>query len=388
MNRFAYYKRTHILFGEGTHMEAGKQASMFGKKVMLVHCGTPALEPVCRDVKASLAAEDLEVVELGNVLPNPRLSKVREGIALAKETGVQFILALGGGSAIDTAKAVAVGAYHDVDVWDFFTKKAPLPKRALPLGAVLTIPAAGSESSDGSVITDAENTRKLSLNCSCLMPAFAILDPALCVTLPRYQLQVGVCDIITHVLERYFTNTTHTDYGDMLCEATLRSVMNSARVLLRCPQDVNAWGELMWAGNIAHNGILGMGREEDWASHDIEHEISAEYDIAHGAGLAIVFPAWMRYVYKDNVPMFAQFAARVFDVDASFDNLEEMALEGIRRFERFLRDVLELPTTFTQAGLPCDAFARMAERACLDGPRGRFRRLYTEDVQAIYELAR
>lgn len=385
---FEYYKKTNIVFGQGTRERIGELSGCYGKKVLLIYSGRPgsATTAVADAAEASILAAGASCVKLPGVQPNPRLELVYKGIELCRETGADFICAVGGGSVIDTAKAISAGTYYDGDVWDFYTGKG-LPEKAVPIGSVLTIPAAGSESSDGTVITNEAEKRKLSFCAPCLVPEFAILDPEICLTLPEYQMQCGVCDIIAHVLERYFTNTPNTDFIDRLCEATIRSVICSARKLSRNLQDVNAWGELMLAGYFAHNAFLGSGREQDWSSHEIEHELSAVYDIAHGAGLAIVFPAWMEYVYRDNINCFVQFAVRVFDADSTFDEPEAIALEGIRRFKAFLRE-LGLPTTLTQAELPSTGFERMAEGACRNGSLGRFKVLNKQDVINILELAK
>lgn len=385
MRAFDYQKRTRLVFGEGAHARAGEIAAQYAESVMLVYGGQSAVKSGLHGrVLASLKAAGLRVCEFGGVRANPHIGPVYAAVAQARENGVQLVLALGGGSVIDTAKAIAAGACHNGDVWDLYTGAAPAG-RALAVGSVLTIPAAGSESSSSSVMTEPDTMERLSLNGDFLVPAFAILDPTLCLTLPAAQMRAGVCDIMAHVFERYFTGTPDTAYTDQLCEATLRSVMDSARALVRNLADVKAWGELMLAGNLAHNGVLGLGRESDWASHDIEHELSARYDIAHGAGLAIVFPAWMRYVYRRRPTPFAQLAVRVFGVGTPLADLEAVALEGIGRFEEFLH-LLGLPTTFAGAGLPTGELAEMAAHVCRGGPLGHFVRLEAADVEAIYRL--
>lgn len=386
---FEYDKKTKIIFGEGTRERVGELSGSYGKKILLHYSGRPgsATTAVAEAAEAAILASGASCVKLPGVQPNPRLELVYQGIELCRKEEIDFICAVGGGSVIDSAKAIAAGVYYDGDVWDFYTGMA-LPEKAIPIGSLLTIPAAGSESSDGTVLTNEATKRKLSFGAPCLVPEFAILDPELCLTLPAYQMRCGVCDIIAHVLERYFTNTPNTDFIDRLCEATLRSVICNARKLSRDIRDVNAWGEVMLAGNFAHNAFLGSGREQDWSSHEIEHELSAVYDIAHGAGLAIVFPAWMEYVYRENINCFVQFAVRVFDVDSSFDEPGEIALEGIRRFKAFLQE-LGLPTTLSQARLPSTGFEMMAEGACRHGGiLGHFKVLNRQDVINILELAK
>lgn len=386
---FEYSKKTKLIFGSGSRERAGELASSIGKKILLHYSGKPGspTTAVADAAEAAILAAGASCVKLPGVQPNPRLELVYEGIRLCRETEVDCILAVGGGSAIDSAKAIAAGVFHSGDVWDFYTGKAALPEKALPIGSVLTIPAAGSETSDGTVLTNEAEKRKLSFGAPCLVPEFAILDPELCLTLPAYQMRCGVCDIIAHVLERYFTNTPHTDFIDRLCEATIRSLICNARKLLRNLQDKDVWSEIMLAGCFAHNGYLGCGREQDWSSHEIEHEISAIYDIAHGAGLAIVFPAWMTYAYRENIDAFVQFAVRAFDVDLTFDDPEAIALEGIRRFKSFLCE-LGLPVSLSQAEIPVDKFEQMAEGACRHGTLGHFRVLQKQDVINILELAK
>lgn len=385
---FEYHKKTKIIFGKGERKRIGELAASFGKNILLVHSGDPdgALASVAEAASDAIKEHGASCIKLSGVLPNPRLSLVRQGIALCVEYSIDFICAVGGGSSIDTAKAIASGIYYHGDVWDFYTGKA-VPEKAVPVGCLLTIPAAGSESSDGSVITNEEEKRKMTLLAECIVPQFAILDPELCLTLPEYQRVCGIFDIITHVMERYFTHTPRTDLIDRLCEATIRTVIENARRLSRNPKDVDAWGEIMLAGNFAHNAFLGSGREQDWSSHEIEHELSAIYDIAHGAGLAIVFPAWMRYVCREDAKVFAQFAARVFDVELSFDDIEEIAFEGIRRLESFLRE-LGLPVTLSGAGIPSDSFEKIAANACRNGSLGNFKKLSACDVVNILESAK
>ncbi len=386
MLNFEFGNPTRIIFGRGTHREVGQQVKKYAKKVLL-HYGGKSIKAsgVYDAVIASLKEAGVEYTELGGVQPNPRLKLVYEGDALCKEQGIDFILAVGGGSVIDSAKAIAVGACYNGDVWDFYSNIAK-PSGALNIGVVLTIPAAGSESSDGSVITKEEGAYKRSCCTDFMYPRFAVLNPELCYTLPHNQIAAGGADILAHIMERYFTNTTHTDFSDRLCEGAMRSVMENLLKVKQDTQNYDAWAEVMWGGTVAHNGLLGKGRQEDWASHGIEHELSGIYDIAHGAGLAILFPAWMKYVHKTNLNRFVQFAVRVFDVDMAFENLEEIALEGIRRLERFFTS-LGLAVTLSQAGIGSKDFAEMARKACENGPLGSFNRLEPPDVEQIFKLA-
>lgn len=317
--------------------------------------------------------------------PNPRVSLARKGIALCREENVDYILAVGGGSVIDSAKAISAGMFYDGDVWDFYLRRAEA-ERSLPIGVVLTIPAAGSETGGGSVITNEDGNFKRDYGSNLLMPQFAILNPALCRTVPQNQISAGSADILAHVMERYFTNTPGTDLIDRLCESTMRSVMLSAVQVKKAPQDVNAWSELMWGGTIAHCGLLGTGRQQDWASHNIEHELSAQYGISHGTGLAIIFPAWMKYVYKINLGRFVQFAVRVLDVDLSFESQEAVALEGIARLEAFFRS-LDLPVRLSEAGIGSQDFDQLAKKACDRGAFGGFKKMEYQDVMSILKLA-
>ena len=251
---------------------------------------------------------------------------------------------------------------------------------------MLTIPAAGSETSPNSVITNEETCEKLGAGSPLMRPVFSVLNPALCFTLPAYQMACGVSDMLAHAMERYFTNTSAVDYSDRLLEATMRSIIHTAPRLLENPSDYDAWSNIMWAGTIVHNGILGMGREEDWGSHGIEHQLSAVYDIAHGAGLAVVFPAWMKAVYRHDPARFVQYAQRVWDVDLAQENPERIILEGIRRLEAFFTS-LGLPVRLGALQIDDRDFAQMAERVTRYGPVGHFKALSAQDVEEIYRLA-
>ena len=291
MENFAYENQTRIVFGKGTEDKVGSLVKEYGSNVLLHYGGGSIKRTGLYDrVVASLKKEGVNYFELGGVMPNPRLGLVKEGIELVKDNRIDFILAVGGGSTIDSAKAIAIGALYEGDVWDFFTRKERVNK-TIPVGVVLTIPAAGSESSTSSVITNEDGWYKRSVGHVMMRPKFAIMNPELTFTLSQYQTACGLADMYAHVLERYFTNTLNVDFTDELCEATLRSIIKHGMVVKEKPTDYAARAEIMWEGNIAHNGLLGVGRVEDWASHGIEHEISAIYDVAHGAGLAIVFPA-------------------------------------------------------------------------------------------------
>lgn len=386
MNNFSIYLPTKIKFGKGTINKLSKLVKGNYKKV-LIHYGGGSIKRsgLYDEVVNELKKAGAEIYELGGVKPNPRLSLVREGIELAKKEGIDLILAVGGGSAIDSAKAIALGAVTDVDVWDFYLGNKR-PERALPVGVVLTYPATGSEASMGSVITNEEEGLKLSVNDDLIRPTFAIMDPTYTLTLPRDLTFAGISDILSHVLERYFTNTPNVDLTDHLCEATMRSVIKNARILNEDLDDYNARAEIMLAGTIAHNGILGVGREEDWSSHNIGHQLSALYGTTHGVTLSIIFPAWMKYVYKDNLDRFNKFAVNVFDISDAGKSKEIVALEGIKAYEDFLKEV-GLPTSFKEANLPSDKIEEMARKAVIKGKLGGLKKLDVDDIIKIYELA-
>lgn len=389
MDNFVFSNRTKIIFGKGTEEQVGVETAAWGKKVLLHYGGGSIIRSGLKErVEKSLKAAGVEYIELGGVQPNPRVTLVREGIELIRKHGIDFILAVGGGSVIDSAKAMALGVGYDGDVWDFYTGKVQ-PTEAMPLGVVLTIPAAGSEASTGSVITNEDGLLKRSCDHVILRPRFAIMNPELTYTLPPYQTACGVADMMAHIMERYFTTTREVDLTDQLCEAALRSIIKYAPRALEEPQNYEVRANIMWAGTIAHNDLLGTGRVGDWASHVIEHELSGIYDVAHGAGLAIVFPAWMKYVYKNDLPRFVQFAARVWGVDPDYHDPEKTALEGIRRLEEFFKR-MGLPTRLAEADIPADRLEEMAAKCTSDDQHtvGNFVKLTQADVLKIYELAK
>lgn len=389
MENFTFLNPTKIIFGKNTESQTGSEVKRYASKVLLHFGGSSAVKSGLLDrVRASLKAEGVTVVELGGVLPNPRVALVREGIALCRKEGIGFILAVGGGSVIDSAKAIAVGVPYAGDVWDFYEYVAS-PGKALDVGVVLTIPAAGSEASNSSVISNDELKLKRGLTNDLLRPRFAIMNPELTYTLPAYQTACGSADIMAHIMERYFTNTEHVDLTDRLCEATLRTMIANVPLALANPDDYGARAEIMWAGTIAHNDILGTGRVGDWGSHGIEHEISALYDVAHGAGLAVVFPSWMRFVYRHDIARFAQFATRVWGVEGDFRNTERTALEGIARLESFFR-AIGLPVRLSEMKIGDDRIAEMAEKSVVKGNgfTGNFVRLDAKAVREILMNAR
>lgn len=384
---FTFSNTTKIIFGKNVENDVGKETALWGKKVLLHYGGGHIVRSGLKvRVEESLNEAGIEYVELGGVQPNPRLSLVEEGIRLAREENVDFILAVGGGSVIDSAKAIAIGVPYHGQVWDFYAGKARATE-TLPVGVVLTIPAAGSESSTSSVVTNENGWLKRGYGELLMRPKFAFMNPELTYSLPSYQTACGVADMLAHIMERYFTHEQDVGFSDHLCEGAMRSIIQEAPTAISQPENYGARANLMWAGTLAHNDLLGMGRSGDWASHNIEHELSALYDLAHGAGLAIVFPAWMKYVYKQDLNRFVQFAVRVFNVEQDFQNPERTILEGIRRLEDFFRQI-GLPVRLADANLPSDRLEEMAAKATDDDRQklGVFVELDKEDVLAIYHL--
>lgn len=387
MRNFTYQNGTKLIFGKDTEKLVGHEIAQYTTKVLL-HYGGGSIKKtkLYETVLTSLNNANIEVIELPGVQPNPRLSLVHEGIKMCREQNITFILAVGGGSVIDSAKAIAAGVPYEGDVWDLFCG-TPITKDCLPVGTILTIPAAGSETSSRSVITNEENGLKRSCGHSSMRPVFSILNPELTYTLPMYQTACGIADMLAHVLERYFTNEPSVDVTDRLCEAAMKAIIENGRRVMNDPMNYDLRAELMLAGMIAHNGSLDVGRLGDWASHELEHELSGQYDIAHGAGLAIIFPAWMKFVYKHDVQRFAQFGHRVFDLEINLNNLEETALRAIECLEHFFKE-LNLPTRFTEAHLPTDEIELLAQKLVSHCESvGNFVKIYKEDALAIYQLA-
>jgi alcohol dehydrogenase YqhD (iron-dependent ADH family) len=392
MQNFDFYMRTKIVFGKGTENRAGDEIARYAKKVLLHHSGGHAVKSGLIDrVKDSLKNAGIEWVELDGVQPNPRLSLVYKGIEIVKKENLELILAVGGGSVIDSSKAIALGAVNDGDVWDFFERKKTA-SQAMPVGVVLTIPAAGSESSDSCVITNEQGPWKRGASFECNRPVFAILNPELSYSLPPFQTACGLSDMMAHIMERYFTREPNVELTDELCEGTLRTIIrNGRRIFSGGEKDYSARAEIMWAGALAHNNLLGTGRIGDWASHGIGHELSALYDTAHGASLSIVFPAWIQYNIQkdtspDNTKRFARFAAKVWGVDGDFYNIEQAVMEGVFRMKNFFRSI-GLPVTFAEAKLDTSRITEMAQRAVKFGPLGQYRKLDEKDIEEIYRLA-
>ncbi|MCL2357603.1 MAG: iron-containing alcohol dehydrogenase [Defluviitaleaceae bacterium] len=392
MQNFEIQTPTKLVFGKNTQHQIGTLIKPFAKKVLLHYGGGSVKRSgLYDDTKKSLTAADIEFVELGGVVPNPRLSLVHEGIALCKKEGVDFVLAIGGGSAIDSAKAIAVGVKYDGDVWDIFDDKAQITA-ALPVAVILTIPAAGSEMSGNSVVTNEKLGRKYGMGSDLIRPVVSIVNPDYFTSLPKEQLGYGVADIISHIFERYFTNTVNCDITDGMCETILRTVMKNALLCAKDMSNYEAWAEVGLGGIIAHNNWLGIGRVQDWACHGMEHELSAFNDVAHGAGLAVLTPAWMKYVYKENINMFVQFAVNVMGVSQSFRDPDAIVLEGISRLEQFYKKI-GLSLTLSELDIPESAFEDMAKKATgaffgNEHGIGNFKKLMWQDVVEIYRLCK
>ena len=391
MKNFTYQVPTKFVFGRGAENEVGREIRALGGTKVLIHYGggSAVRSGLIGRVQAALEAEGIAHVELGGVQPNPRDTLVYQGIELARREGVDFVLAVGGGSAIDSSKAIAHGICYDGDFWDFFCRKAQ-PERTTLFGVVLTMAAAGSESSNSCVITQASTLTKRGLSSELNRPKFAIMNPELAMTLPPYQIDCGATDILAHIMERYFTCEKEVDLTDRLCEGAMQAVIRAARIAVRNPKDYDAQAQLMWGSTIAHNDTVGVGRVSDFGSHQIEHELSALYDVAHGAGLAVVFPAWMRYQMHKDVMRFAQFAVRVYRCDMDFEHPERTALAGIEAHEAFLKDI-GMPITLKELGARTEDIPALAAKTkktnLADQTTGGAFPMKTEDIEAILRIA-
>ena len=393
MNNFDYYAPTKVVFGKDTEKETGRLVKEQGASSVLVHFGGKSaiasglLDRVCQ----SLKEEGIAYETLGGVVPNPRLSKVREGIALCREKKIDFILAVGGGSVIDSAKAIGYGVANEGDVWDFYAKKR-VPTACLPIGAVLTIAAAGSEMSNSSVITNEDGWLKRgAAKCDLCRPKFALMNPKLTYSLPQYQTESGCVDILMHTMERYFVNIETMEMTDSISESLMQTVIYNARILMREPDNYTARAEIMWAGSLSHNGLTGCGTGGgDWACHQLEHELGGLYDVTHGAGLAAIWGSWARYVYDVNPERFAQFATNVFDIPCGLD-FEKTALAGIEAMEDFFRSI-KMPVSLHELGLDLDdqQIHELAFKCSYEDTRtiGVFKQLNMKDMEKIYTMAR
>ncbi len=391
MLNFEYYAPTKVVFGKDAESRVGELVRAQHCKKVLVHFGGNSAKAsgLLDRIFASLTQAGVDFVSLGGVVPNPRLSKVYEGIELCRREGVDFLLAVGGGSVIDSTKAISYGLSHDFDVWDLFEGKAKAAA-FLPVGAVLTIAAAGSEMSNSTVITKEEGWLKRAYNDDISRPKFAILNPELTYSLPEYQTMSGCVDIMMHTMERYFTTVDDTmDMTDRIAESLLRTLMENARLLQKDPHNYKARAEVMWASSLSHNGLTGCGAQGDWASHKLEHELGGMFDVAHGAGLAAVWGSWARYVYKVKPERFAQFAVRVMDVQETSD-IDATAVKGIEAMESFFRSV-SMPVNIRELGytLTDEQIKELAHKCFAgNGATGGFRKLYEEDMARIFAMAR
>lgn len=392
MKDFNYYAPTQVVFGAGSEEQTGKLVKQYGGTKVLVHYGGKSaersglLDKVCR----LLEAEGIGYIKLGGVVPNPRLSLVHQGIELCRREKVDFILAVGGGSVIDSAKAIGYGVPYEGEVWNFFTGTAK-PESCLPIGTVLSIPAAGSEMSDSAVITNEDGDIKMGYSNNICRCKFAVMNPERTYTLPAYQTACGVVDIMMHTMERYFSHDDDMTLTDELAEGLLRTVKDSALEVLQNPEDYRHRAQIMWAGSLAHNDLTGCGTTSDFATHQLEHELSAMFDVAHGAGLAALWCSWARYVYKENVSRFVRFAVNVMGVANDFTDPEHTALLGIKRMEDFYRTI-GMPVSIKELigrEISEEEIEEMVRKCSHGGSLiiGNFKKLASQDMKNIYHLA-
>ena len=388
---FKYFTPTKVLFGKNTEDKVADLIQEFGGKKVLIHYGGGSVirSGLMQKVTDKLDAAGIAYVKLGGAVPNPRLSLVYEGIELCRKEGVDFLLALGGGSAIDSAKAIGYGLMNEGDVWDLYDYKKQA-KASMPLGVILTLAATGSEMSDSSVITKEEGLVKRGYSSDFGRPKFAILNPELTMTLPDYQTACGCTDIMMHTMERYFTNGGNMELTDSMAEALLRTVKENALILAKDPKNYDARAEVMWAGSLSHNGLTGCGNDGgDWMTHKLEHELGGLYDVAHGAGLAAIWGSWARYVYKNCLPRFKKFAINVMDVkDEGTD--EQIALKGIEAMEDFYRSI-KMPTNLRELGVNAteEDLVTMAHKCAVGvgGEMGSARVLNEQDMLEIFRMS-
>lgn len=388
MRNFDFFSPTYFCFGRNRETDTGKMVRKFGgSRVLVMYGGNTAVKSgLLGRVEASLKAKELRYFVMGGVRPNPESDLVYKAISTCKQENIDFILGVGGGSVLDSAKAVAVGALYPGDFWDFFDYAVRRPiTEALPVGAVLTLAATGSEGSTDAVITRVDGKQKRTISSDLIRPKFSVLNPELTQTVPPYQTACGITDIMSHVFERYFTNTEHVELSDRMCEAVLCTMIEQAKIVMANPNDYAARANIMWAATIAHNNILGADREQDWGSHLIEHELSAMYGCAHGAGLAVVMPAWMKYVMNHDEERFAQLAVRVWGCNDG--DTHHLALQGIRCYETFLRSV-GMPTHLSELGGNEEDIPQLAVNVGF-GPYqfGSFVKLGIPETEAILRLA-
>lgn len=387
---FQYYSPTRVVFGRNAVKELGNLLKAQDRKKVLLHYGGGSVKKngVFDAVVEQLKAAEIDYVELGGVAPNPKIDLIREGVKLCKTQGVDFILAVGGGSVIDSAKAIALGAKIDFDVWRLYETKERI-EGALPVGSVLTIAAAGSELSDGTVVTNPEGGLKRDYGADYLRPVFAIMNPEYTFTVSKYQTACGTVDILMHTFERYFTHTPDVDLTDELAEGLCRAVIRAGTKAVKNGSDYEARATLMWAGSISHNDLTGLGRRGDWATHQIEHELSGQYDrVSHGAGLSAIFPAWCRYVWREEPARFVRFAQKIWGVNTEGMTQEEAVFAGIECCENYFR-ALGMPVRLSEMEIDDTHLHDMAVKGTYFGKRtlGSFKVLGEADIEAIYRIA-
>ena len=393
MKDFKFYAPTEVVFGENSEEQVARLIKKYGGTKVLVHYGGKSaersglLDKVCKQ----LQDEGIQFVKLGGVVPNPRLSLAKQGIELCRKEGIDFILAVGGGSVIDSSKCIAYGVCYDGDVWDFYLGKAQ-PTKMLPLAAVLTIPAAGSEMSEASVITNEDGDVKLGYSNDLSRPKFAIMNPRRTFTLPPYQTAAGVTDIMMHTMERYFNTDGDMTLTDEIAEALMRTMKACVFEVLKNPEDYRNRAQIMWGGSLAHNDVTGCRNNGDWATHQLEHELSGMFDVTHGAGLAAIWPSWARYVMHENLSRFVRFAVNVMEVPNDFTDPEGTSLRGVEAMERFyhaigmpvnIRELIGRDVTDEEIQEMTRKCSRDYQRTC-----GQFKVLKAEDMKAIYCMAR
>ena len=393
MKDFNFYAPTEVVFGEQSEEQVAALVKKNGGTKVLVHYGGQSairsglLDKICGKLKEG----GVDYVTLGGVVPNPRLSLAQQGIELCRKEGVDFILAVGGGSVIDSAKCIAYGVPFEGNVWDFYLGKAE-PQAMLPVACVLTIPAAGSEMSESSVITNEDGDVKLGYSNNLSRPKFAIMNPKRTFTLPPYQTAAGVTDMMMHTMERYFTKDDDMDFTTDVAEAMLRSIKNAVFAVLKNPEDYRYRAQIMWGGSLMHNGLTGCGVADDWATHQLEHELSGMFDVTHGAGLAAIWPSWARYVMHENISRFVRFAVNVMDVPNDFTDPEGTALKGIEAMERFyhaigmpinIKELIGRDITDAEIKEMTRTCSRDYQKTC-----GCLKVLKAEDMEKIYQMAR
>jgi alcohol dehydrogenase YqhD (iron-dependent ADH family) len=383
MTDFIFDNKTTIVFGKDKEKLVGEYSAKYAKKILL-HYGKGSIKRsgLYDTVVSSLKEHSIDIVELPGVLPNPRLSLVKDGIEICRTENIELILAVGGGSAIDSAKAIAAGVYYEGDVWDLYMRRGEITK-ALPVATVLTHAAAGSEASTGTVISDEESGIKSSYDDVLLRPVFSILNPELTFTLPPFQIACGAMDMFSHVMERYFTVEKNVELSDRMCEAVMRSIIHLAPKAIQNPHDYQTRAELLWASTVAHNDLIGEGRIHEWVSHQMEHEISAVYDVAHGAGLAVVFPAWIQYVMDANLSRFVRYATQVWDVEYDPSDSKKTALEGLSKLKTWIHSI-GLPLTLSELGAESGSIDKMAEGTLRFGELGNTKVLKFTDVKKYF----